>query len=54
MIGVLRTIHAWAGAILSLLLIVLGLTGSLLVFENDWIAEQIANGSVRETVRWRT
>ncbi len=23
-------------------------------FENDWIAEQIANGSVRETVRWRT
>lgn len=38
MIGVLRTIHAWAGAILSLLLIVLGLTGSLLVFENDWIA----------------
>lgn len=36
--GVLRTIHAWAGAILSLLLIVLGLTGSLLVFENDWIA----------------
>ena len=40
MIGVLRTIHAWAGAILSLLLIVLGLTGSLLVFENDWIALQ--------------
>lgn len=38
MIGVLRTIHAWAGAILSLLLIVFGLTGSLLVFENDWIA----------------
>lgn len=40
MIGVLRTIHAWAGAILSLLLVVLGLTGSLLVFENDWIALQ--------------
>lgn len=38
MIGILRTIHAWAGAILSLLLIVFGLTGSLLVFENDWIA----------------
>lgn len=34
----IRTVHAWAGAILSLLLIVLGLTGSLLVFENDWIA----------------
>ena len=38
MMGVLRTIHAWAGAILSILLIVFGLTGSLLVFENDWIA----------------
>lgn len=38
MLGAIRTIHAWAGAILSLLLIVLGLTGSLLVFENDWIA----------------
>ena len=38
MIGILRTIHAWAGAILSLLLVVLGLTGSLLVFEDDWIA----------------
>ena len=38
MLAALRAIHAWAGAILSLLLIVLGLTGSLLVFENDWIA----------------
>ncbi|HZW16372.1 MAG TPA: PepSY domain-containing protein, partial [Brevundimonas sp.] len=38
MIAALRIIHAWAGAILSLLLIVFGLTGSLLVFENDWIA----------------
>lgn len=38
MLGAIRTIHAWAGAVLSLLLIVLGLTGSLLVFENDWIA----------------
>ncbi|MGZ9101245.1 MAG: PepSY domain-containing protein, partial [Brevundimonas sp.] len=36
--GAIRTLHAWAGAILSLLLVVLGLTGSLLVFENDWIA----------------
>ena len=38
MIAAIRTVHAWAGAILSLLLVVLGLTGSLLVFENDWIA----------------
>lgn len=38
MMAAIRTIHAWAGAILSLLLIVLGVTGSLLVFENDWIA----------------
>ena len=37
MIGVLRTVHAWAGAILSLLLLVLGLTGTLLVFEDDWL-----------------
>lgn len=36
--GAIRTVHGWAGAILSVLLIVLGLTGSLLVFENDWIA----------------
>lgn len=40
MMGMIRTVHAWAGAILSLLLIVFGLTGSLLVFENDWIALQ--------------
>lgn len=37
MMGVLRTVHAWAGAILSLLLLVLGLTGTLLVFEDDWV-----------------
>jgi len=37
MMGVLRTVHAWAGAILSLLLLVLGLTGTLLVFEDDWL-----------------
>ncbi len=36
-LAVIRTIHAWAGAALSLLLIVLGLTGALLVFKNDWI-----------------
>lgn len=33
----LRTLHAWAGAILALLLIVLGLSGSLLVLREPWV-----------------
>lgn len=33
----IRTLHAWAGAILSLGLVVLGLTGALLVFKTEWI-----------------
>lgn len=33
----IRLIHAWAGAILSLILAVLGLSGALLVFEDDWV-----------------
>lgn len=35
--GTIRLIHAWAGAILSLILAVLGLSGALLVFEDDWV-----------------
>lgn len=35
--GAIRLIHAWAGAILSLILAVLGLSGALLVFEDDWV-----------------
>src|SRR5450830_1892009 len=35
--GAIRTLHAWAGTALSILAVVLGLTGSLLVFEDDWI-----------------
>lgn len=35
--GLIRTLHAWAGAILALLLIVLGLSGSLLVLKDDWL-----------------
>ncbi|WP_309644122.1 PepSY-associated TM helix domain-containing protein [Phenylobacterium sp.] len=35
--GLLRTLHAWAGAVLALLLIVLGLSGSLLVLKDDWL-----------------
>jgi uncharacterized iron-regulated membrane protein len=33
----IRTLHAWAGAILALLLLVLGLSGSLLVLREDWV-----------------
>ena len=35
--NLIRTLHAWTGAILSLGLIVLGLTGALLVFKTEWI-----------------
>ncbi len=35
--GFLRAVHAWAGALLALLLIVLGLSGSLLVLKDDWL-----------------
>ncbi len=37
MMRMLRTAHAWAGAVLSLLLAVLGLSGALLVFEKDYL-----------------
>ncbi|PKP80030.1 MAG: peptidase [Alphaproteobacteria bacterium HGW-Alphaproteobacteria-18] len=33
----LRTAHAWAGAVLSLLIAVLGLSGALLVFRKDYL-----------------
>ncbi len=33
----LRMVHAWAGAILCLIIAVMGLTGSLLVFEDDYL-----------------
>jgi uncharacterized iron-regulated membrane protein len=35
--ALIRTLHAWAGAFLSLILVVLGVTGSLLVIKDDWI-----------------
>lgn len=35
--AIIRTIHAWSGATLSLLLAVLGLSGTLLVFRDDWL-----------------
>lgn len=33
----MRTVHAWSGAVLALLLVVLGLSGTLLVFKNDYL-----------------
>lgn len=35
--GVFRTAHAWAGAVLSLQLALLGLSGALLVFKEDFV-----------------
>jgi uncharacterized iron-regulated membrane protein len=35
--GLIRTLHAWAGAILALILVVLGLSGSLLVLRDPWV-----------------
>ena len=37
MMGAIRTLHAWAGIALAALAVVFGLSGSLLVFEDDWI-----------------
>ena len=37
MMGAIRTLHAWAGTVLAVLAVVFGLTGTLLVFEDDWI-----------------
>ena len=35
--GAIRTLHAWAGTGLAIVAVVFGLTGTLLVFEDDWI-----------------
>ena len=35
--NLIRTLHAWTGALLSLLLIVTGVSGALLTFKADWI-----------------
>jgi uncharacterized iron-regulated membrane protein len=37
MMGAIRTLHAWAGTALAILAVVFGLSGSLLVVEDDWI-----------------
>ncbi|MEZ5996156.1 MAG: PepSY-associated TM helix domain-containing protein [Hyphomonadaceae bacterium] len=38
----MRTAHAWAGAVLSLLIAVLGLSGTLLVFKRDYLRASFA------------
>lgn len=42
---IIRLAHAWAGAFLSLVLMVLGLSGALLVFKNDWLAATMAGAN---------
>lgn len=37
MMGLVRTLHAWAGAFLALVLVALGLSGSLLVLRDPWV-----------------
>ncbi len=37
MMAVLRTLHAWIGALLALILIVIGVTGAMLAFKTDYI-----------------
>ena len=41
----LRLTHAWAGTCLSLLLAVLGLSGALLVFKNDYLRAVVPTAS---------
>ena len=40
--GLIRLIHAWAGAVVALVLVVLGLTGSLLAGRSTWIAAGVS------------
>lgn len=42
MMRMLRTAHAWAGVVLSLVLAVLGLSGALLVFKKDYLRATFA------------
>jgi uncharacterized iron-regulated membrane protein len=48
MMRVLRTAHAWAGAVLSALLCVLGASGALLVLKNDYV--RLVTPEAREAV----
>lgn len=48
LLPLLRTAHAWAGAVLSILIAVLGLSGSLLVFKHDYL--RIVFPDARESI----
>lgn len=37
MMGFLRLLHAWTGAVLAMILVIIGLTGALLVFRADFV-----------------
>lgn len=45
--GVVRTIHAWVGALLSLILIIVGLTGAALVFKGDYLRATIPEAAAK-------
>lgn len=48
--ALLRTVHAWTGAILSLLLVVIGLSGAVLVFREDAVRLAAPVASSPETL----
>ena len=41
-----RLVHAWAGLVLSVLLVILGLSGTLLVFKNDYLRATIPDARI--------
>lgn len=45
--GAIRTLHAWAGTALAVMAVVFGLTGSVLVFEDDWIRATVPAARAR-------
>ena len=47
--AVLRWVHRWAGASVSLMLVILGLSGTLLVFKDDWLRASLPGASVPVT-----
>ncbi len=47
MLAAIRTLHAWAGTALAVLAVVFGLTGTLLVFEDDWVRATVPAARVQ-------
>ena len=46
---ILRRVHRWAGAFVSLVLVILGLSGTLLVFKDDWLRASLPGAAVPVT-----